>query len=152
MSSFVLFTRVCTSTTSRSTSIFKFLSAVFRHSFISIATKCYSTDTNRVINKQSLSVTLTQDGKLKQSFYTTASFIISPILSCIKDTRWSLQGESELRLELQISPVIENIDSTGTEEADIARYSCATLLSVGYNDSFRFQKWRMSSSSAVIIL
>ena len=75
MFSFVLFTRVCTSTTSRSTSVFKFLSAVFRHSFISIATKCYSTDTNRVIDKQSLSVTLTQDGKLKQSFCTKARYV-----------------------------------------------------------------------------
>jgi len=48
---------------------------VFRHSFISIPTKCYSTDTNRVINKQSLSVTLTQDRKLKQSFYTKARYV-----------------------------------------------------------------------------
>jgi len=29
-------------------------------------------------------------------------------------------------LELHINPVIENIESTSTDFADIARYSCAT--------------------------
>ena len=47
-------------------------------------------------------------------------------LSCRKDMRCSLSAPIIQRFELAISPVVENIASTGTDEADIAKYSLAT--------------------------
>src|SRR6218665_2445384 len=59
----------------------------------------------------------------------------------------SFSGESELRLELHINPVMENIDSNGTDDATL-QDTVVPLDSMytGYTDSFICQKWRISSS------
>ena len=50
--------------------------------------------------------------------------------------------------EFAISPVIENRASTGTLEADIAKYSWANWESSGYLSEFISQNFSMSSNSA----
>ena len=42
-------------------------------------------------------------------------------LSCMNEMRLTLFSPSIQRLELQISPVVENICSTGTDDDDIGR-------------------------------
>jgi len=54
--------------------------------------------------------------------YYSQSYLISLKLSQIDATWCSLSTLVHL-IELQISPVVENIDSTGTEDSYIARYS-----------------------------
>jgi len=51
---------------------------------------------------------------------TADSYIINLKLSCIKDMLLTLSSPSIQRVELQISLVVENICSTGTDD-DIGR-------------------------------
>jgi len=77
--------------------------------------------------------------------------IISLILSCPKDTRWSFSGERELRLELQFNPVLENMDSTGIDEAVMTKWSFVTWLNVGHINSFIRQNFSTSSVVETLI-
>lgn len=60
------------------------------------------------------------------------SLFIASILSWMNKIMFMLAGLSELRFELSISPVVENIASTGTLVAGTLRCSLANAAKLGY--------------------
>ena len=57
--------------------------------------------------------------------------IRSKLLSCRNTNLFTLLGFSELRLLFSSSPVMENNDSTGTDDALVPRYTAASRLRIG---------------------